>query len=57
MTLPMMLRLFTGAAVLSWALSWLVRRRAARRGAVEPPRADRWHRRATPIFGGIAIAG
>ena len=57
MTLPVLLTLFAGAALLSWALSLLVRRHVVLRGAVEPPRADRWHRNATPTFGGIAIAG
>ena len=44
------------AAVVSFGLSWLVRRGAVRHGVVVPPRSDRWHQRATPTFGGTAIA-
>ncbi len=55
MTFPVLLALFASAAGLSWALSRLVRQHAICRGAVVPPRSDRWHRSATPTFGGIAI--
>jgi len=41
--------------VVSVAGAGLVRREAVRRGAVVPPRPDRWHRTPTPTFGGIAI--
>ena len=44
------------ATAVSFGLSWLVRRGAVRRGAVVPPRSDRWHQSATPTFGGTAIA-
>jgi UDP-GlcNAc:undecaprenyl-phosphate/decaprenyl-phosphate GlcNAc-1-phosphate transferase len=38
-------------------VSTLVTRAMARRfGAVDHPRADRWHHRATPTLGGVAIA-
>ena len=56
MTLPVLFILFAGATGVSGTLSWLVQRRAVWRGAVVPPRSDRWHRSATPTFGGIAIA-
>jgi UDP-GlcNAc:undecaprenyl-phosphate GlcNAc-1-phosphate transferase len=46
---------FAVAAVLSFAAAALVRIVATRVGAVVAPRPDRWHREATPTFGGIAI--
>ncbi len=40
---------------LSTALTPLVRRFAIRKGKLAEPRADRWHTRATPLMGGVAI--
>lgn len=53
---PFLIGLFAAAAVLSYGICWLVRRNAVGRGATVPPRPDRWHRHATPTFGGVAIA-
>jgi UDP-GlcNAc:undecaprenyl-phosphate GlcNAc-1-phosphate transferase len=50
------LLVFIVAAVAGLASGEVVRREATRRGAVVPPRQDRWHRRSTPTFGGLAIA-
>jgi UDP-GlcNAc:undecaprenyl-phosphate/decaprenyl-phosphate GlcNAc-1-phosphate transferase len=36
-------------------LTWAVRGLARRFGLVAKPRADRWHRRPTALFGGVAI--
>ena len=47
---------FVVAAVVGVAAGDVVRRVATRRGAVVPPTQDRWHRRSTPTFGGLAIA-
>ena len=47
---------FILAVALSLLLCWAVRRAAMRRGAVVPPRPDRWHRAPTPTMGGIGIA-
>jgi UDP-GlcNAc:undecaprenyl-phosphate/decaprenyl-phosphate GlcNAc-1-phosphate transferase len=44
------------AFVLSLALSLAVRATARRLGLVARPRPDRWHRKPTALFGGIAIA-
>ena len=44
------------AAVAAYLSGAVVRRVAIRRGAVVPPRQDRWHRESTPTFGGLAIA-
>ncbi|MBX5492924.1 MAG: hypothetical protein IRZ14_17375 [Chloroflexi bacterium] len=41
--------------LLSAALTPLCGRLASRLGAVAQPRADRWHRRPTPLLGGVAI--
>lgn len=46
---------FLTGALVSFALGWGVRYLANRWGAVVPPRSDRWHRRPTPTFGGVAI--
>src|SRR4051812_6758681 len=46
---------FVVATVMSLAGGWAVRSVAIRRGAVVAPSSDRWHRRATPGFGGLAI--
>jgi UDP-GlcNAc:undecaprenyl-phosphate GlcNAc-1-phosphate transferase len=43
------------AAGLSWAFCGLVRRVASDRGAVVPPRSDRWHSRPTPTMGGTGF--
>lgn len=43
------------AFVLSFAMTLVVRRLARRTGIVAHPRADRWHRRPTPLLGGVAI--
>ena len=45
------------ATAASLALGAVVRWAAPAIGAVVPPRSDRWHARATPTLGGIAIAG
>jgi UDP-GlcNAc:undecaprenyl-phosphate GlcNAc-1-phosphate transferase len=47
---------FVVATLAAVALGGLVRREAASRGAVVPPRPDRWHDAPTPTMGGIAIA-
>src|SRR5213594_3420290 len=49
------LLLFFVSLTLSWTLTWVVRIVAPRVGLVDAPRADRWHRRAVPRLGGIAI--
>jgi UDP-GlcNAc:undecaprenyl-phosphate GlcNAc-1-phosphate transferase len=43
------------AAVVSFLVAGLVRRIALARGAVVPPRPDRWHRAPTPTYGGIGV--
>lgn len=43
------------SAIVAFVAAALVRRNALRRGVVVEPRADRWHRTATPTFGGIAV--
>ena len=43
------------ATALTVALGAVVRRIAPTIGAVVPPRADRWHNRATPTMGGVAF--
>jgi len=43
------------AAVAACLSGALVRRVAIERGAVVPPRQDRWHRDSTPTFGGLGI--
>jgi UDP-GlcNAc:undecaprenyl-phosphate GlcNAc-1-phosphate transferase len=52
----MVVLVFVLAVAVSAALSLMVRRIAASRGAVVPPRPDRWHRQPTPTFGGVAMA-
>ncbi|MBI3048985.1 MAG: hypothetical protein HYY76_11830 [Acidobacteria bacterium] len=47
---------FAVATACSLAGGAFVRRLAAARGAVVPPRPDRWHSSPTPTMGGIAIA-
>ena len=39
----------------AFAIDAMVRHVALRRGAVVPPRPDRWHRTPTPTFGGIGV--
>jgi UDP-GlcNAc:undecaprenyl-phosphate GlcNAc-1-phosphate transferase len=46
---------FLAGALVSFAAGGVVRQMAIRAGAVVPPRPDRWHRRPTPTFGGVAI--
>ncbi|HXH06223.1 MAG TPA: hypothetical protein VNI83_06500 [Vicinamibacterales bacterium] len=46
---------FAGALVLALACTPIVRALAHRYGLVAPPRDDRWHRRPTPLLGGVAI--
>src|SRR3954449_11953670 len=41
---------------LSVPLTWGVRALARRLGLVARPRADRWHRKPTALFGGVGIA-
>lgn len=43
------------AAILSAVLTLLVRKFAVSRGFVAKPKSDRWHKRPTAMFGGIAI--
>ncbi len=43
------------AFVLALALTPLVRALARRRGLVAQPKADRWHKKPTAMFGGVAI--
>ena len=45
---------FVSLAV-AFAVDAVVRYIALRRGAVVPPRPDRWHRTPTPTFGGIGV--
>jgi UDP-GlcNAc:undecaprenyl-phosphate GlcNAc-1-phosphate transferase len=40
---------------LSLPLTWAVRGLARRQGLVARPRADRWHRKPTALFGGVGI--
>ncbi len=56
--LPLMtyLLILAVAATVGLAAAGGVRRLALRRGAVVPPRQDRWHRSPTPTLGGLAIA-
>jgi UDP-GlcNAc:undecaprenyl-phosphate/decaprenyl-phosphate GlcNAc-1-phosphate transferase len=55
-TLPGDLVVPLTAAVVSCALSPIVKWWAARVGAVSYPNRDRWSRQPTPLFGGVAIA-
>jgi len=48
---------FLAGAAVSVVLGFAVRRTAIRAGAVVAIRPDRWHRRPTPTFGGVAIVG
>ena len=43
------------STAVAFAVDGLVRLVAIRRGAVVPPRPDRWHRTPTPTFGGIGV--
>jgi len=52
---PKISLVFLVAAGVSVAAAGLVRSSALRLGIVVPPRPDRWHRSATPTYGGIAI--
>ncbi len=47
---------FGFALVASIVFTFLVRELARRRGLVARPRQDRWHRKPTALFGGVAIA-
>ena len=47
---------FLSAFVFTLVLVPLCRRAASSAGKVALPAADRWHRQATPLFGGVAIA-
>ena len=47
---------FLSAFVFALLLVPLCRRAASLSGKVALPAADRWHRKATPLFGGVAIA-
>jgi UDP-GlcNAc:undecaprenyl-phosphate/decaprenyl-phosphate GlcNAc-1-phosphate transferase len=53
--LPLVIR-FAAAFAIAAALMPLCRRVAIRRGVVAKPRADRWHRKPTPLLGGLGIA-
>jgi UDP-GlcNAc:undecaprenyl-phosphate GlcNAc-1-phosphate transferase len=46
---------FAGAFLLSLLLTPLVRKVALRAGQVAIPRDTRWHKKATPLMGGVAI--
>jgi len=41
--------------VLALVLTPLVRALARRRGIVAQPKSDRWHKKPTPMLGGVAI--
>ncbi|QQS39762.1 MAG: hypothetical protein IPM63_10270 [Acidobacteriota bacterium] len=43
------------AAVISAALTWVVRGLARKHGFVAKPKADRWHKKPTALMGGVAI--
>src|ERR1019366_2761464 len=49
-------RYFVAALASSLALTPLCRQVARRLGFIASPRADRWHKRPTAMFGGVAIA-
>jgi UDP-GlcNAc:undecaprenyl-phosphate/decaprenyl-phosphate GlcNAc-1-phosphate transferase len=46
---------FLSALVLSFLLTPLVKKIAVKKGCVAKPREDRWHKKDTALFGGIAI--
>src|SRR5258707_12237352 len=46
---------FLGALAVSLAVTPLAMMLARRLGKIAPPRADRWHKKPTPMMGGIAI--
>jgi UDP-GlcNAc:undecaprenyl-phosphate GlcNAc-1-phosphate transferase len=48
---------FAAGLVASAVLTFLVRAIARRQGFVAKPRADRWHRKPTALFGGVGIFG
>jgi UDP-GlcNAc:undecaprenyl-phosphate/decaprenyl-phosphate GlcNAc-1-phosphate transferase len=54
--MPHPVLVFIVSAVVGVVSGGVVRRIAEARGAVVPPRQDRWHRQSTPTFGGLAIA-
>jgi UDP-GlcNAc:undecaprenyl-phosphate GlcNAc-1-phosphate transferase len=54
--MPHPLLVFIVSAVVGVVSGGVVRRIAEARGAVVPPRQDRWHRQSTPTLGGLAIA-
>lgn len=56
MTLPSLAFVVLGSAMLSAVVTPLFSRLAQRFGLVVQPRTDRWHRSATPLLGGAAIA-
>ncbi|HEX8091222.1 MAG TPA: undecaprenyl/decaprenyl-phosphate alpha-N-acetylglucosaminyl 1-phosphate transferase, partial [Blastocatellia bacterium] len=41
--------------LLGLILTWAVRSVAGRVGVVAAPRQDRWHKKPTPLLGGVAI--
>jgi UDP-GlcNAc:undecaprenyl-phosphate GlcNAc-1-phosphate transferase len=47
--------IFAACAIVAFVIAGVVRRIALARGAVVPPRADRWHRTPTPTLGGIGV--
>lgn len=55
MTIPQLALLIIGAAVVSAVATPVFSVAARRIGLVVTPRADRWHRSATPLLGGAAI--
>jgi UDP-GlcNAc:undecaprenyl-phosphate/decaprenyl-phosphate GlcNAc-1-phosphate transferase len=53
--MPNLIALIIGSFAVSAALVPLCKRAAFRFGCVARPRDDRWHRKVTPLFGGVAI--
>lgn len=53
--MTMLLIPFLAALIASLAITPLVRFGARRIGWIAPPSADRWHRKPTALFGGVAI--
>jgi UDP-GlcNAc:undecaprenyl-phosphate GlcNAc-1-phosphate transferase len=47
--------IFVLAAALSWLLTSAVRALAVRRGLIDSPRQERWHRHPVPRLGGVAM--
>jgi UDP-GlcNAc:undecaprenyl-phosphate/decaprenyl-phosphate GlcNAc-1-phosphate transferase len=46
---------YVAASLVGAIATFLLRNVARRRGVLSPPKADRWHPRATPLLGGIAL--